>query len=1046
MAELTNTISSFINTQVPGFIREQDPNFVAFLKAYYAWMEQSNTGAVLYHTRNLMDYKQVDNTTDDFIDYFKKDFLPYFPDTIALDEKKLLKVANKFYKKKGSEESVKFLFRVLYNKDAQIFYPKQNILKASDGKWQLPQSLKISLSANNQGFDVQQLKGRVGIGSTSNATCVIESVNKTVDSSLNREIVELYVSKLARLFDTGEYIQIPYGTYANGTSKIFQELIIGSISAINIDPNRRGLRYVGTIFNPDGTIQYQGDPVVVTGGLADTADAIEAVAYVGNVTSGQLQSIEVIDGGYGFRLHPNTLVTITSQPGDTGAGANAIVQSLDTTNQVFILINTDSIEYMENQTLDAVNYGFANVANSNANSTLANAWSFANIAFAPIASMNVINGGTGYSEVPDFDLLSVYDSDLATDLYQNYLLNPNTATYNLYATTRQTIRDLGYIAAIEVTTGGSGYSNVTDMIAINSSLGRNAVFNFITTGNGAISRVIVTNRGEGYIDIQNTEFRICNSANLMANSNGTGAVLRGYGYSEGEDLAVTVSDIGRIQTIRLVNRGFDYVATPNVSLRVQDVTVVPLGNNEFFFENDLVYQGANANSASFTAMVDFYDRANSVLRIYDYIGTINLSTTLIGSNVNATPLSTQVYGNGKARANAEFLNGLINYPGFYLNTDGFLSADQFLQDDQIYHNYSYIIKVEEALKKYKQTLMNIVHPAGTKMLGLYTITDDVDRRLETGISNVAITNDTTSVGLISVNAFANGIITGIGTTFVDNIHAGDLFTIAYNIPGRAQTKEVREVINNESLILESNTMYFGTDRLTSTNNSNILVSSATSSNLAANDIIKLQLNSNGSMITVGGFDTDTSGDGLADGWANFTNSANHSLSTGRISGNAQRYTVNGENARIRSASGFHAYIPPSINVRVSGWIKANSGYTACLACRGTNTSTGSTNVVYQSNISNTTGDWQQLSSTFVCDANAPYMMITLGLFGTAPIGTVVEIDDVELSYEGILTPKVMSVTGANVTTNITFAANTANMPYIAYPSFANVDYSILTVT
>lgn len=845
MAELTNTISSFIETQLPGFIREQDPNFVAFLKAYYAWMEQSNSGAVLYHTRNLLDYKQVDSTTDQFIDYFKRDFLPYFPDTIALDEKKLLKVANKFYKKKGSEESVKFLFRVLYNKDAQIFYPKQNILKASDGKWQLPQSIKISLSSENQGFDVGQLKGRVGIGSESNATCVIESVNRTIDTSLNREIVELYVSRLVRLFDTGEYIQIPYGTYSNGTPKIFQELIIGSISAINIDPNRRGLRYVGTTFNSDGTINYPGDPVVITGGLADTPDAIEAVAYVSNVTSGQLQSITVADGGYGFRLHPNTVVTITSRPGDTGNGANAIVQSLDTTNQVFILVNTDSIEYMENQTLDANNYGFSNAANSNANSTLANAFSFANIAFAPISSMNVINGGTGYSEIPDFDLLSVYDSDFAGDLYQNYILNPNVATYALYAAARQTIRDLGYVAAIEVINGGSGYSNVTDTIAINSSIGHNAVFNFVTTGGGTITRVIVTNRGEGYIDLQNTDIRVCNSANLAANANGSGAILKGFGYSEGEDLVISVSDVGRIQSIRLVNRGFDYVSTPNVSLRVQDITITSLGNNQFYFENDIVYQGSNANSASFIALVDSYDRSNNILRIYDYKGTINIGSNLIGTNITTIPISTKVYGNGKARANAEFLNGLINYPGFYLNTDGFLSADQYLQDSDIYHNYSYIIKVEEALKKYKETLMNIVHPAGTKMLGLYTITDDIDRKVDTDDTiNVSFTNDTSSVGLITANAFGNGIIFGVGTTFIGNVAAGDLFTIAYNQTNRSQTKEVIEVLNDTSLMLESNTFYFGPDRLNTTNGSNVLISTATSTNLAANDIIKTNISGN----------------------------------------------------------------------------------------------------------------------------------------------------------------------------------------------------------
>ena len=74
------------------------------------------------------------------------------------------------------------------------------------------------------------------------------------------------------------------------------------------------------------------------------------------------------------------------------------------------------------------------------------------------------------------------------------------------------------------------------------------------------------------------------SLHLAANANGTGAILKAFGFSEGQDLDITVSDIGRIQDIRIVSRGFDYVAAPNVSLRVQDVTVNPIANDEFYFK------------------------------------------------------------------------------------------------------------------------------------------------------------------------------------------------------------------------------------------------------------------------------------------------------------------------------------------------------------------------------------------------------------------------------------------------------------------------------
>src|SRR4051812_2008050 len=35
----TRTISQLLETQFPDFIREDYPNFVAFLKAYYEWLE-----------------------------------------------------------------------------------------------------------------------------------------------------------------------------------------------------------------------------------------------------------------------------------------------------------------------------------------------------------------------------------------------------------------------------------------------------------------------------------------------------------------------------------------------------------------------------------------------------------------------------------------------------------------------------------------------------------------------------------------------------------------------------------------------------------------------------------------------------------------------------------------------------------------------------------------------------------------------------------------------------------------------------------------------
>ena len=340
------SIVSFIDSQLPAFIRDDNPSFGAFVKAYYEWLEtpisqDANGNGTLYHTKKLPDYADIDKTTDEFLEYFKTDFLPYFPKEIALDERKLIKQAREFYAKNGSIESIQFLFRVLYDKEVDI-----------------------------------------------------ESADRVVDRSLNRDIFEVYVSNVNRLFKNGENLRVVYGEDALGNPLTFSAKIIGSLSNIRVDSKNQGLKYRGVERDGSGAITYQGDPVVLVGGLAASGEAIEAVAYVGNVSSGQLKSVSVVNGGYGFRVDPNTKIAVVPAAGDSGTGANVIVQSIDTTQLTYRLVDTDSIKYKENVQINNSNYGFANIATSNANTTFANAFTFANIAFAPLKTLLVVSGGT----------------------------------------------------------------------------------------------------------------------------------------------------------------------------------------------------------------------------------------------------------------------------------------------------------------------------------------------------------------------------------------------------------------------------------------------------------------------------------------------------------------------------------------------------------------------------------------------------------------------------------------------------------------------------
>jgi hypothetical protein len=728
---ISNTVSTFIDSQIPQFIRDNDPNFGAFIKAYYAWMETTANNDVINQSKQLLSYNDVDSTTDGFIQYFINDFLPYFPNDTVLDSRKLIKAARNFYQKKGSVESVQFLFRVLYGKEADIYYPKNQVLRCSDGKWYLPRALRLVLSEDNVGFNVNLLVGRQGLGSNSNASCVIESATLTVDQGLGIELVEVYVSNVDQVFDDLENLNVIYGYDANNNPLIFSEKIIASLSNIVINPNYRGSFYKGYSESP----YYSGDPVVISGGLEpnDTL-ATKAIAYVNSVTSGSITGANVIFGGYGYRLTPNTNVTVVPASTDTtGTGAEVIIQSIDTPNAIYMNVNIDSIsgngEYLI--ALNAASFNFANFAYTNANTTLAQAFSWQNLEFAAITSMNVLNGGGDYTAVPTFDLAVTYFTDLLNEEVGNPILQQQNMQY---------VDDLGIICYVAVGQGGNGYSNVTDAIYVPGCAGYGATFNFITAPTtNAITSVIITNPGEGYIDLP-LQLIIANSTNNQNVSAGSNAYVTAYGYGQAAIFQIAVNQIGQIIDFRLPNRGFDYISTPNISLRVADIYVNPMNLSLLFPVDSPVYQGASINAPTWIANVDSYNVSTSTLRVYNYKGAINAVANLVGTTTNATInisatggtinsstlffppyVNYTVYGNGLAKANAIFLNGLIQYPGFYLTTDGQLSSDQHLQDSNTYHNYSYVIVVEKALKEYKQTLLDLVHPIGTSMLGSYSV-------------------------------------------------------------------------------------------------------------------------------------------------------------------------------------------------------------------------------------------------------------------------------------------------------------------------------------
>lgn len=874
-------ISPLVAQQLPDFVRSDYQKFTKFIEKYYEWMEL--TGNVVSESDNLRYAQDLDLASDYYIEQIQKEFLPFFPESLQLDKRTFLKLVNQFYSAKGTPDSVKFLFQALYNEKIDIYYPKDDILIASDGKWVLPLTLRIDTNDNN----IFNIEKTLLVGQTSKATAVVERVFRSVDRQLGISYIEVYISNVSRLFTTGETVT---ATYNDGITDVtVSGRLIGSLSEIKIDANNRGLFYNAY----DTVTGYPGDPVTIVGGLNPESNTpIGAIAYVGETTKGSITDIIVSNSGFGFRdpkLNLNSSIVDFKGgfEGSTfGTEAKADISLVDEEGVRVLTVSNETIEASLTLTLDQFS------ANGNVqNSTIANTTTYQTFPVYPLSFVVITGAGGGYRFKPSVDIYSYYleeNGDLlvgtgfnivkgttsitsSTVNFTTYFevgdtarlfinnryeevkkvisVTPTTLSFEdtfsndisgvtLYKILRSDIRDLGSLGRLQIIEGGTNYA-VGEYLTFSggTGYGANAQITQVHSSNNGIKAVEFNQvngfiiGGEGY----QSDALPTVDVNTVSGSGATIVVSEITG--DGEQLELTTSRIGAISKLRVISYGYDYVSAPTISLRNADIIVTDVTPGQLFVSNTVVYQGASNTNSSFSAKVDKYEPTTGLLRVFDYRGTLNTALTLISDDnlVSGTVTSSQFYGDGRAKATASFENGLIRYPGIYLNTDGQLSSDKVLQDGVKYHNFSYVINTKQDYKSFSTVLNNVVHPLGTKTFITRTDTSteypsysSVDYFIKTttlpytvnivsGSNNMVTTNVSSNLasyvnvgdtllltnvyrpitGTANVENGSNTII-GLGVNFINDVQEGDTIYLS-----TGNTETIKSVVDANTIITQN---------------------------------------------------------------------------------------------------------------------------------------------------------------------------------------------------------------------------------------------------
>jgi hypothetical protein len=776
-----NKTSLLIPSQFPKFVQENADYaaFVDFVQAYYEWMELSNTANSLVTTattnqgitnasKNILNYTDIDSTTDQFIQYFTNDFLPYFPKDALISPQLAIKTARQLYQSKGTPASYKFLFRVLYNSDFDSFFTENAVLKASGGNWYIPKSLRLE-TLDRDFLAITNLRL---IGEISKSIATIEN------SIVSGTKTEVFISNIERLFQSGEFASVVDSSnqpvyFYNGVivsantpgAETLRAKIVGQISNIKINNTSvEGQLYVGA----NTAYAYPGDPVVVYGGLSNTTlNPIGATATVGTVTSGSLQSIGVITEGFGYSTYnvANAAFTIINIAGGNGAAAQ--VFNLDPNNsQRVARLPNDSIAAKINtangggyptpillgNSTNPQLYHFAANALSNWNTTLANAFNFLTFTVNPISSVAVTAaGGAIDSGTLAITASSLYNTDASTYGLNSQVYAGNLKNMGILAPILIYGAGRDYVVGDVITfTGGRGFganANVTSVNATGAITGTQYIF-------GPRSNTYPLG-GMGYTPTALPQLNVSSSAGVGAELVVTNVL------GDGATFTPVTNKVGSVLTITVQNPGEDYVAAPAVSMRVQDIAVTNYNILEPITNGTIVYQGASKTSATYLSYVDSITlapvtqaplQANNylstyILRVYNYNTTSLGYQPLILSTSSANQIfaiannypfylgdsSTKVhpqynsqrpgylnYGDGNALATAAFLNGLSIGTGQYLDTSSQLSGYDVLESVD-YNSYTYQITVEKEIAKYRQILLNLLHPTGINLIGRYSM-------------------------------------------------------------------------------------------------------------------------------------------------------------------------------------------------------------------------------------------------------------------------------------------------------------------------------------
>src|SRR5210317_2035594 len=255
--------------------------------------------------QDLLNFRDPDKVISNFLTKFRYEFLNTLPENLAtsVNKRNLIKNVKSLYRAKGTNRGHELFFRLLFDLESETIYPRENMLRASDGQWDTQLIMRaIQSSAQQLTGNTANLIGRTITGETSGATAIIENVFKFQVGS--NEVTEFILNEdtISGTFSTGEVLR---GTKTDDDDIFIKSTITGIPNSISI--------------TNDGTLYTEGETVSVVGG------GTGAVINVDAIGRGSLTNFYVDSGGSGYEIGDDIVFNNTNTGGGSARAKVSVV-------------------------------------------------------------------------------------------------------------------------------------------------------------------------------------------------------------------------------------------------------------------------------------------------------------------------------------------------------------------------------------------------------------------------------------------------------------------------------------------------------------------------------------------------------------------------------------------------------------------------------------------------------------------------------------------------------------------------------------------------